>query len=78
MYISMKKLYAELVHMNVFHIKLKGEKLVDLAMYHDMTHLKILFYKVVLKVQGKEVALKGIGWTMFMNGQVCLPDLYLI
>ena len=26
----------------------------------------------------KEVALKGIRWTIFMSGPVCLPDHYLM
>ena len=33
----------------------------------DMTYWQTLFYKVVLKVQGKGVALKGIGWTTSMK-----------
>ena len=30
------------------------------------------------RVEGKEVDLKGIGWTMSMSGPVCLLDLYFL
>ena len=43
---------------------------------HVSRHWKIPFDKVVLKLQGKKVALKGIGWTTFVNEPVCLPDPY--
>ena len=58
--------------------KVKMRKIIWFDHVSHMTHWEILFYKVMLKVQGREVALKGIGWTIFMSGQVCLSDPYLM